>query len=135
MVKIVNIDVNIAEEVIFQQNKDIRLIKDAFKMRQTYTVTTDRRQYRNVIIDCDTVKAQKSISRNGAVVLNFKSHKVFEHVDVLQCNNCYRFGHVGRGCVVCIVYRSVCKACSGPHKGECMNLMLDTTGFMKYWMK
>lgn len=105
MVKIVNVDINIEEEellpTILQQNKDLRAFEEAapqsFVFLRSYIIRTPKRSYRNVIIECSSIKAQKAMLRNGAIVMNFNSKKIFEYVDVLQCKNCYRFGHIGRG--------------------------------------
>lgn len=61
MVKVVNIDVNVDNDdimdVIFAQNKDIRAIQEQFIIQRAYKVTTNKREYRNTIIECDNIKA------------------------------------------------------------------------------
>lgn len=61
MVKIINIYMNIEEadimEVMFQQNKGIRQIREQFALKRSYEVVTDKRKYRNAVIECESVKA------------------------------------------------------------------------------
>lgn len=65
MVKIVNVDVNIEEaellNTILEQNKDIRALQEAapqsFVLKRAYIIRAPKRAYRNVIIECATIKA------------------------------------------------------------------------------
>lgn len=77
---------------------------------ERYSVPAAKRNYTNVTVNCD-LATLKLFLEKGSVIYGFAEKKVFEHVSVLQCFNCQRFGHVAANCQS-IAY---CKFCTGTH--------------------
>lgn len=83
-----------------------------------YTIDVTRRIYRNAIIKCSIDVLTKFVA-NGAA-LNGRNYRCFEQEKVLQCFQCYSFGHVASRCV----NKVTCRKCAGNHTSD---VCTDTT--------
>lgn len=61
---------------------------------------------------------RKSLMSKGRVYINWRSCRIADHVSILQCFKCLKFGHIKRDCLGV----ATCGHCSGPHESEaCTN--------------
>lgn len=87
-----------------------------FKVTEVFKVPGSKRDYSNVILDCD-ILALKAFLEKGSVIVGFAEKRVYEHINILQCFNCQRFGHVVASCKVPPTCR-FCASTSHPSR-EC----------------
>lgn len=64
---------------------------------QSYSVPNKRGMYNNIVVSCD-IPTLKRVIEKGEVIVGMDSKNVYEHIDILQCFNCQRFGHVAGTC-------------------------------------
>lgn len=113
-VKIVNIgtsellDHDAFISMLKEQNHWLRNLK--LEIAEVFSVPGNKTNYSNAIINCD-ISALKILLEKGSVICGFAEKNVYEHIRVLQCFNCQRFGHVAANCSA----DPVCRYCSGNH--------------------
>lgn len=114
MVKIVRIPTETAEPELIKREL-IRCndwLKNAsLDIEQVFEISIAGRTYMNCIIACD-IEIQEQLTQMGTVSFGLDTCRVYEQIDVLQCNNCSRFGHIAINCV----NETTCKKCAGSHK-------------------
>lgn len=66
--------------------------------------------YTNIIITCD-IQTLRRVLEKGSVICGLDMKKVHEHIDILQCFNCQKFGHVAGTCKS----PPCCKFCGQDH--------------------
>lgn len=79
---------------LLQQNEWLEKFKE-LKVDDVYKVNNSRNSYVNVIISLD-LKSQKAILDRGKVLLGFSQCRVREHINLIQCSNCHRYGNFRR---------------------------------------
>lgn len=95
-------------EVILIQLKDQNpILKDCnITIQQFYETTTYKdEKYRCLIIATD-------LQTDLLLIFNISEVRIYEHVNLLQCLHCLRFGHIQRTCT----YGPVCKKWTLNHK-------------------
>lgn len=94
-------------------------LKDAIlTIERSYSVTTEKLKYRNLIISCE-LDIQKLILQKGFVICGMKECRCFENVNMIQCHKCARFGHFVRDCT----FPARCRKCSADHETkECTTI-------------
>lgn len=75
-----------------------------------YEITTPNRKYNNIIVSCD-IEVFKKILDIGFILFGFNQCRVFEHINYLQCHNCWKYGHTQFNCK----HKKVCKICGKEH--------------------
>lgn len=78
-----------------------------------YTVRAAKRPYNNAIISCDLALHSKFVEKRF-VIIGFEERKVHEHINILQCKECHRFGHSAKHCN----YQKRCTRCAGTHETD-----------------
>lgn len=78
-----------------EQNEWLSNVELSFS--QSYAVPTKNGSYSNVVVACD-IPTLKRVIEKGSVIVGMDSKNVYEHIDILQCFNCQRFGHVAGTC-------------------------------------
>lgn len=115
-IKITNIPVTITSENIIQelceQNAWINTNLNP-ECIDLYEVTAAKRPYKNAIIACDLALHAKFIEKKW-VILGFAERRCHEHINILQCRNCHRFGHSAKHCQ----YQTRCTKCAGTHAAD-----------------
>lgn len=114
-VKIVNVDPRLGdtEFVLSLKEQNHWLRNMNFVVHQRFVVPTANGICTNVILKCDIACLKKFIE-HGTVISGFSEKRVYEHVEVLQCFNCQRFGHVASACKA----SPCCKFCALPHQSS-----------------
>lgn len=67
-------------------------------------------KYRNIIVAVST-KDQATLINKGQVMFRMRMHRCYEYNDLMQCRNCWRYGHYRHSCR----YPQACKVCGGDH--------------------
>lgn len=80
---------------------------DGVTHERSYDVNTATFPYRNHIINIPPLIFDQTIQRGKAIIL-MASKNLFEHVDMVQCKKCWRFGHLHHGCNV----PEICRRCA-----------------------
>lgn len=115
-VKIVNVGIEDDSEldgdnfVTMLKSQNHWLKNMGFSVAEYFKVPGSKRKYANVIIDCDLLALQAFLEK-GSVIVGLSEKRVYEHITVLQCFNCQRFGHVAASCKV----PTICRFCSKGH--------------------
>lgn len=105
-------DEQLKETVLVQirhQNQWMSKMEDIV-IEEVYQVTTARIKYVNVIISSG-LKTQESLLKKGTIILGFTQCRVSEHIDMIQCQNCNRFGHFRHTCT----FTTNCRKCGQAH--------------------
>lgn len=67
-----------------------------------------------VEVDSNTYSMLKSREK---LSIGWKSYRFFDHINVIQCFNCYKYGHIANECRS---KKNICPKCAGEHKiDEC----------------
>lgn len=116
-VKIVNVGINEYSDndnFIIMLKEQNHWLKNLFiEVAEVFSVPGNRTNYSNAILNCD-LESLKMLLEKGSVICGFAEKSVYEHVQVLQCFNCQRFGHVAANCTA----DPVCKYCSRNHSSN-----------------
>lgn len=87
-------------------------LRDArFNIAEIYTIEVVKHPYTNIIVETDLL-TQRLMLKKGVVIFGFQECRIFEHINVLQCNRCSRYGHFARECFL----PANCKKCSESHE-------------------
>lgn len=123
-IKIINVSKEIAEneeilvEKIIKQNR-ISTDEDKLIIRMIHNYETKKEGKRprtNVIMEVDP-QTYSQLSSRGTISIGWKSCYFVDHVNIVQCYKCWKFGHMGKECKN---EKKVCPHCTGEHKGsEC----------------
>lgn len=111
-VKITNFNTEMSDENIIQMLKiqNSWLNGKDFVIDRKYTVVNEQRSYSNIIVNCD-LNLQKTFIERGYVIFGFSEKKCYEYINLIQCNKCFRFDHVGKSCN----FARRCKKCGDTH--------------------
>lgn len=123
--KITNMPEDTSEITIIEELKEYTYwLRDAMmEVDRVYKVDNGKRIYCNAIISCD-IKTLKFIIDRGSIIYGLRERYCFEHVHVMQCSNCWQFGHTLSSCKG----QTRCKRCSGVHKvTECTSATMKCT--------
>lgn len=102
------------EELILQlREQNHWLAKAVFNIDRRYEVTTVKGTHINIIVNTDLISQRLFLDR-GVVIINFNESRVYEYVNVLQCNRCLRYGHYARECNLL----PRCKKCTDQHETQ-----------------
>lgn len=86
-------------------------------------IPRNRKLY-NVILEANP-EVFKEIMKNGRIFIEWESFHVYEHVSVLRCYNCWKYGHKAANCRHEGI---VCPLCSQDHKSnECKSTSQECT--------
>lgn len=105
----------IQEQNIWMRNIDVQI-------ERMYTINTSKTSYTNVILNCD-LKTHAQLIERGRIIFGFSECKIYEHVEILQCLKCQRYGHFARECS----YATCCKNCALGHESK--QCTLDTNKY------
>lgn len=78
-----------------------------------YSVPHKNGTYTNFVISCD-VQTLRRVLEKGSVICGLDNKTVHEQIDILQCFNCQRFGHVAGTCKL----QPCCKFCGLDHSSK-----------------
>lgn len=117
-IKITRIYVDTSDKIalkqqILQQNH--WLTNASFEIMKTYKITAAKEPYSNIVCKTD-LPTQKLLLDKDSIILGLTQCRLFEHINLLQCGNCQRYGHFKRQCAL----PPHCKKCSEAHPtAEC----------------
>lgn len=106
-----------------------------FEITQVYNISIGTQStYTNCSIECE-VETQEEILRRGAINFGDLKCRAYEQIEVMQCNNCSRLGHISMNCPGTIT----CRKCSENHSHnvctsttlKCINCDHANTAFGK----
>lgn len=105
-----------------------RLLHAEFDVERSYVIETGKRTYVSAILNC-SLETQLSVLEMGYLMFEDRKCHVFEFVNVLQCQNCFAFGHSQRHCPSPVK----CKACAEDHPlSECVSTILSCVNCVKH---
>lgn len=84
-----------------------------FKIERMWTLAGKTIRYTNYVAEVDALLHKKLI-RQGKINEGFAQRRVTEHIDLLQCKKCWRFGHLKKTCT----FAATCKICAMEHATE-----------------
>lgn len=100
------------ESIILQNGITTEENQRVMKVLSTYE---DRRRKLNVaIVEVDEV-TYSQISRRDVLHIGWRRCRYFDHVNIIQCFKCWKFGHIAQQCKNREV---ICPKCSQNHKKE-----------------
>lgn len=85
------------------QEADVSIVR-------SYTINNGNRPYKNYVLKVPE-DVHYQVIQNGKLFVNFLAKNCYEYVDILQCKNCWRFGHLHFGCK----FKKICKRCGASH--------------------
>jgi len=103
------IETIILQNKISTQSKNIKILS-TYKGKQANSV--------NVIIEVDE-KMYQEINNKNVLYIGWRKCRYFDHVNVIQCFKCWKYGHMTRECKA---ENLVCVKCSeNHHQKDCKN--------------
>lgn len=84
-----------------------------FKIERMWTLDGKTTKYTNYIAEVDAIMHKKLI-KQGKINEGFAQRRITEHVDLLQCKKCWRYGHLKKTCT----FSASCKICSLDHETD-----------------
>lgn len=119
-IKILGIKSDLSDEALMKDIEDQNywLKEGGAKINRRYEMKGRRGGiYYVTIVDCD-VETQIEMLKRRAIVYGFSDRRVFEHVELLSCLKCQRYGHFSADCK----FHASCKHCAEEHKiTDCPN--------------
>lgn len=114
MIKIVQIPTEIRDKMeraaqIRELNPSLRELN--FTVEQIFEITNGGISYVNSIISCD-IEVQEFFITLGSIAFGIGKCRVYEHIEILQCNNCSQYGHIAINCS----NRIACRKCGEAHR-------------------
>ncbi|CAH1974120.1 unnamed protein product [Acanthoscelides obtectus] len=100
-------------ETIIKQN-GISTAEDERVLKIISAYEHKSKKYGIIILEVDQTIFDV-INKKEVLYIGWKKCKYFEHVNVIQCYKCWKFGHMAQQCTNANV---VCPKCSGNHKQE-----------------
>lgn len=97
---------NLKEQNEWLKNTEINYVEH-------FEVPSKRGAYTNVVLSCDMPTLRRVLEKNE-VICGLDMKRVFEHIDIVQCFNCQRFGHVANSCKA----NPSCKFCAEDHQSK-----------------
>lgn len=78
-----------------------------------YSVPHKNGSYTNIVLSCN-VQTLRRVLEKGSVICGLDNKIVHEQIDIIQCFNCQRFGHVAGTCKM----QPCCKFCGQDHSSK-----------------
>lgn len=123
------------KDQLIDQNKWI--LPDEFEIKDMYLTIRNDPSARTIIATCSPKMLEIFIEQKY-VIFGLKKSQIFEHIDLLQCARCWRYGHMARNCSAT---EARCKKCTGDHisskcdsepKLECVNCLAENKKGKKF---
>lgn len=104
-----------------------------------FDVPSKRGIYTNIVLSFDIPTLRRVIEKNE-VICGLDMKRVYEFIDIVQCFNCQRFGHVANACKA----SPSCKFCAGEHQSKlcddkenfaCVNCMRENKNGQNFNIK
>lgn len=83
------------QDQIINQNKWIDVPE--FNIVECYLTKVDTQEFMTVIVEC-SFELHAILLKRTFIILGVKKSMVHEHVRLLQCGKCWRYGHTGARC-------------------------------------
>lgn len=103
-----------SQEIQEQLNSQNTWIRDGdFEITEMYQVPTIKGTYTNIVAKC-TIESQKRLLERGKVIFGLAECNIYEHIKLIQCYQCQKYGHFAREC------RQLphCRLCAGTHNSK-----------------
>jgi hypothetical protein len=107
----------ITDNVQYHKNLDITSIKWPYTSSKSGLETQQKeRTHGSIIVDCTTPEAANAIIQKGISIGKEirMAERFVRECRVLQCFNCYKYGHMAKGCT----NAAYCGHCAGAHKSD-----------------
>lgn len=121
LVKIVGIPLEISsnEEILDALRLYNNLLVEApVEIVENYTVPFFNTNRRNIILKT-SLEIQEQLCKQKKVLFRESIASCFEYVEILRCQKCCKFGHIGKYCT----NKERCRKCAGSHlTKDCLNL-------------
>lgn len=116
------------EEVIDQLTTQNPWIdKASLEVESFYVVTSTAKQYTSLIIKCTTNLFNQLIERR-TLFFGMNVCRCYEHIRLIQCYKCQRFGHFSAQCTS----NQVCRVCANDHQHKnCNAVKFSCANFIK----
>lgn len=117
--KVVNIETKLIEnpetliETIIKQNS-INTEEDTRVLKILNAYEDKKRKTGTIIVEVDQ-NTFNLINKKEVLYIGWRKCKYFEHINVIQCYKCWKFGHMSQQCTNVNI---VCPKCSQNHKQE-----------------
>lgn len=123
MIKIVRVPTDLRDKdllAVKMKENNPSLADANFNVDQVFEIVVGDRAYVNCILICD-IDVQESLISLGSITFGLSKCRVYEHIELLQCNNCSQSGHIGINCT----NKIACRKCGDEHKHtECSSSTL-----------
>lgn len=118
-IKITNIRSNFTsiadlEETIKKQNPWIE--HATFEIVDFFPVSNSARTYHNAIMTCD-LESHTLILQKTSLIIGMQQCRIFEHINLIQCSHCNKYGHFWRNCTL----PPHCRRCNLAHPTKLCN--------------
>lgn len=110
-------DLSGLQKMIIESNPALKLDDTNFKVTQIYSNGVQKGS-RNAIAEI-SIEKFKIVMSIGSILVNTKNCKTYEHLELLHCNKCQKYGHVKK---FCASKEFICGNCSENHQTiDCAN--------------
>lgn len=117
-IKIFNVDKKLLEDhddiidkLVMQNSIDVTSENHFMKIMSCYT---DRNGRSNVVLEMDP-DAYRQVCLRDVLHIGWRSCRYVNHIGIIQCYNCWRYGHMAKECKE---KKPTCPKCCGEHKSE-----------------
>lgn len=114
MIKIVRLPTEIRDKETLAERirENNPSLKDSnFTIDQIFEIRVGVTTYVNCIISCD-IALQENLIAMGSISFGLSRCRVYEHIELLQCNNCSQYGHILINCT----NKTACRKCGEEHR-------------------
>lgn len=107
--KLIEDEKNLLDKMIMQNIIDTDNDKMVIKVVHKYE---NKRGLVNIVLALDA-QSYQCLKKKGAIHIGWKSFYYRDYINVIQCFNCWKYGHFAKNCKG---EKPVCKKCAGDHK-------------------
>uniref|UniRef100_A0A6P7GRZ8 Uncharacterized protein LOC114340061 n=1 Tax=Diabrotica virgifera virgifera TaxID=50390 RepID=A0A6P7GRZ8_DIAVI len=98
----------------FKKQNLIDGIETYIKILRKYKSKTNNRNALNVIVEISADIFNYLVNEKEKIHIGWNSYRFFEHVNIIRCFRCWKFGHFADKCTS----QDVCPLCGGQHKKD-----------------
>lgn len=119
-IKIVNVeekllsDGDFIEKIILQNAITTREDERKITLLKHYKGKNGQEGKESVVLEVDS-NTYSLLNKKERLSIGWKSYRFYDHINVIQCFKCYKFGHIAQECKL---RKNICPKCAGEHKSD-----------------